>query len=76
MSRRWQKPRDQLIKKTIAWLDRYPSDMDFEKTRWTPGLYDSIAVLLSDNPVIASVQVAPRIAPSEIVIQTRLTFPR
>lgn len=33
---------------------------------------DSVAVLLSDNPVLTSVQVAPRIASSEIVVQTKL----
>jgi beta-galactosidase len=52
--------------------ENIPSGTDFEKTRWTPGIYDSAAVLLSDNPVIASVQVAPRIQSSEIVVQTRL----
>jgi beta-galactosidase len=45
---------------------------DFEKNRWTPGIYDDIAVLLSDNPVITAVQVAPHLEPSEIVTQTSL----
>jgi beta-galactosidase len=42
---------------------------DFEKNRWTPGIYDSVSLLLSDNPAIESVQVAPRIQTSEIVVQ-------
>lgn len=50
----------------------FPSGTDFEKSKWTPGIYDSVALLLSDNPVIETVQVAPRIASSEIVVQTRL----
>ena len=45
---------------------------DFEKNRWTPGIYDSVSVQLSDNPVIESVQVAPHLADSSIVVQTRL----
>ena len=35
---------------------------DFEKNRWTPGIYDSVSLALSDNPVIETMQVAPRIA--------------
>ena len=45
---------------------------DFEKNRWTPGIYDSVSLLLSDNPAIESVQVAPRIQTSEIVVQAKL----
>ncbi len=33
---------------------------DFEKNRWTPGIYDSVSLALADNPVIETVQVAPR----------------
>ena len=50
----------------------YPTGTDFEKNRWTPGIYDSVALLASDNPAIESVQVAPRIAASQIVVQTKL----
>jgi hypothetical protein len=49
-----------------------PAGTDFEKRRWTPGIYDSVAVMLSDNPVIESVQVAPRLHPSEIVVQVQV----
>ena len=35
---------------------------DFEKLRWTPGIYDSVSLLAADNPIISSVQVAPRLA--------------
>jgi beta-galactosidase len=45
---------------------------DFEKNRWTPGIYDSVSLQLSDNPVIESVQVAPHLADSSIVVQTKL----
>lgn len=50
-----------------------PAGSDGEKAGWTPGIYDRVELLLSDNPVIASVQVAPRIRRSEILVQTRLT---
>jgi hypothetical protein len=42
---------------------------DFEKTKWTPGIYDTVSLLLSDNPVIETLQVAPRIDTSEIEVQ-------
>lgn len=45
---------------------------DFEKNRWTPGIYDSVSIALSDNPAIETVQVAPRLATSSIVVQTRV----
>lgn len=50
----------------------YPTGTDFEKNRWTPGIYDSVALLASDNPVIQSVQVAPRVQASEAAVQTSL----
>ena len=45
---------------------------DGEKGPWTPGIYDRVELLLSDNPVIETVQVAPRIREGQIVVQTRL----
>jgi len=50
-----------------AWV---PTGTDQEKYKWTPGIYDSVALDFSDNPVIETVQVAPRLAASEIVLQT------
>ena len=49
-----------------------PTGIDFEKNKWTPGIYDSVALHLCDNPVIETVQVAPHIDPREIVIQTKI----
>ena len=45
---------------------------DFEKNRWTPGIYDSVSLALSDNPSIDSIQVAPKLADSSIVVQVKL----
>ena len=45
---------------------------DGEKGPWTPGIYDRVELRLADNPVIEDVQVAPRIASGEILVQTRL----
>ncbi len=46
---------------------------DFEKLRWTPGIYDDVSLLLSDNPVVETVQVAPYISPQAgIVAQIKL----
>ena len=43
---------------------------DFEKLKWTPGIYDRVTLLLSDNPVIETVQTAPRLADNSVVVQT------
>lgn len=50
----------------------YPAGTDFEKLKWTPGIYDRVTLWLSDNPTIETVQVAPRIEPREIVVQTKV----
>lgn len=52
--------------------ESYPTGSDFEKNKWTPGIYDSVSVLLADNPVIETIQVAPAINPPQIVVQTKL----
>ena len=52
--------------------DTYPTGSDFEKIKWTPGIYDSVSVVYCDNPVIETLQVAPRVAAGEIVVQTKL----
>ncbi len=35
---------------------------DFEKNRWTPGIYDDVSLMTMADPVISSVQVAPQLA--------------
>lgn len=49
---------------------------DFEKLRWTPGIYDSVSLIAADDPVITNVQVAPRLATADnvasVLIQTEL----
>lgn len=46
---------------------------DFEKLHWTPGIYDDVSLIASNDPVIETVQVAPHITPDTgVVIQTRL----
>ncbi len=52
--------------------ESYPAGTDFEKNKWTPGIYDSVAVLLMDNPVIETIQVAPKIDPPQVVVQTKV----
>ena len=52
--------------------DTFPTGSDFEKNQWTPGLYDDVSVAFCDNPVVETVQVAPRIASNEAVVQTRV----
>src|SRR5436190_6438613 len=52
--------------------DNYPVGSDFEKIKWTSGIYDSVSVLYCQNPFIESVQVAPRLRSNEVVVQTRI----
>ncbi|MEW5979770.1 MAG: hypothetical protein AB1898_28570 [Acidobacteriota bacterium] len=49
-----------------------PTGTDLEKLKWTPGIYDRVALLLSDNPVIETVQIAPAIDPTSITVHTVL----
>ena len=34
--------------------DTFPTGSDFEKIKWTPGIYDSVSVIFCDNPLIES----------------------
>jgi hypothetical protein len=52
--------------------DTYPTGSDFEKIKWTPGIYDSVSLVFCDNPLIESIQVAPRIASGEAVVQAKV----
>jgi hypothetical protein len=52
--------------------DNYPAGSDFEKIKWTPGIYDSVSLIVCDNPAIEALQVAPRINAGEIIVQTRV----
>jgi len=45
---------------------------DFEKNRWTPGIYDDVTLAAMANPVIAQVQAAPQLANSSVLVQTEL----
>lgn len=45
---------------------------DFEKNRWTPGIYDEVSLMAFDGAGITNVQAAPRIESSEILVQTEL----
>ena len=45
---------------------------DFEKNRWTPGIYDSVSLALSGNPAIETMQVAPSRDLRSITVQTKL----
>lgn len=45
---------------------------DFEKNRWTPGIYDDVSLMAMNNPVITSVQVAPNIHTSQVLVQIEI----
>lgn len=49
-----------------------PNGFDFEKTRYIPGIFDSVELILSDSPHIIDLQVAPDLDGSKLLVQTRL----
>ena len=52
--------------------DTYPTGSDFEKIKWTPGIYDRVSLIYCDNPAIETLQIAPRIVTGEVVVQTKV----
>lgn len=46
-----------------------PTGTDLEKLKWTPGIYDRVSLFLSDNPVVETVQVAPRLRPAGVLVE-------
>lgn len=73
---RWSAP-NELIVRVGAHPGVLPPNVsagtDFEKLHWTPGIYDDVSLLLSDNPVVETVQVAPYISPETgITVQVKL----
>jgi beta-galactosidase len=49
-----------------------PYGTDFEKRKWTPGIYDDVSVIACNNPYIETLQIAPDINASQIKVQTRI----
>lgn len=49
-----------------------PDGFDFEKTRYIPGIFDSVELILSGTPHIVNVQVAPNLANEEVRVQAHL----
>ena len=45
---------------------------DFEKNRWTPGIYDDVSLMTMSNPVISVVQAAPQLSTSSVLVQTEI----
>jgi len=49
-----------------------PDGFDFEKTRYIPGIFDSVELILSGTPNIVSLQVAPDIGSSSARVEARI----
>jgi hypothetical protein len=52
-----------------------PSDFDFEKERYIPGIFDTVELILSGSPHIVNVQAAPDIQAKQVRVQARLRNP-
>lgn len=49
-----------------------PAGTDFEKLKWTPGIYDSVSVYFADGAAIETIQAAPRLSDSAVLVETVL----
>ena len=49
-----------------------PDGFDFEKTRYIPGIFDSVELVLSGTPHIVSVQVAPDLTDGSVRVETEV----
>ena len=49
-----------------------PDGFDYEKQRYIPGIYDNVELILSGNPFIRNVQVAPDIRNTQARVQVTL----
>jgi beta-galactosidase len=52
--------------------DTIANGWDFEKTRYIPGIYDDVKLILADYPYIENVQVAPDIKNEKIRVAARI----
>jgi beta-galactosidase len=50
----------------------YPDGFDFEKTRYIPGIFDSVELILSGAPQIVSVQIAPDLTNETALVQVQV----
>ncbi|KPK83705.1 MAG: hypothetical protein AMS27_12025 [Bacteroides sp. SM23_62_1] len=49
--------------------DTIADGWDFEKTRYIPGIYDDVSIILAGNPFIENVQVKPEIKKEQIKVR-------
>ncbi len=49
-----------------------PTGSDYEKPKWTPGIYDDVSIIATEYPYIANIQVAPNIYDSSIQVQAKI----
>lgn len=49
-----------------------PTGTDCEKLKWTPGIYDDVALITCDNPYIEYLQVAPDINTGNVLIEMKI----
>ena len=72
---RWNAP-NELVIRIGAHPNVLPANVsegtDFEKNRWTPGIYDEVKLFAADGPFVSNVQVAPQIANGSALVQTEL----
>jgi beta-galactosidase len=67
---------NELVIRVGAWRDAVPaavpSGFDFEKSRYIPGIFDSVELILAGSPNIVNVQVAPDITNKVANIQAEI----
>ncbi|MDD6210684.1 MAG: glycoside hydrolase family 2 TIM barrel-domain containing protein [Bacteroidales bacterium] len=69
-----KKGKNSIVIKVGAHPNTLPEEVcfgtDFEKIRWQAGLYDDVSIIQAQSPYIESIQIAPDIHKSEVVVQS------
>ena len=65
---------NELLVRLGAWRDSVPGNVvtgwDYEKSRYLPGIYDQVELILTGSPHVERIQAAPQLADNTLRIQT------
>lgn len=67
---------NELVVRVGAYRDAVPKwvpvNTDYEESKWIPGIYDDVSLILADDPWAKSIQVAPKIRQGVALVQVEL----
>ncbi len=69
---KWCDAENEIVVRVGAWRDSVPvstpNGFDFEKTKYIPGIYDSVQLILTETPHIVRVQTVPDIVEGRVKV--------